>query len=81
MNMAVIRKAQKAFAGAAERLGVKDDDDVQKLVDEVRYEALSVFHELREDARDVPEMSIEEIDEEIKAARAEKRMRKCFVTR
>ena len=75
-----IQKAQKAFEGAAERLGVKNDDDVQKLVDDVRYEALSIFHELRKDARDVPEMSIEEIDAEIKAARAEKRMKLCPVT-
>ncbi len=30
-------KAQKAFAGVAEKLGVNDEDDVQKLVDEVRY--------------------------------------------
>ena len=33
-----LRKVQKAFVGAAEILGVKDDDDIQKLVDEVRYE-------------------------------------------
>ncbi len=32
-----LMKAQKAFAGVAEKLGVKDEDDVQKLVDEVRY--------------------------------------------
>ena len=32
-----IQKAQKAFEGAAERLGVKDDDDVMALVREVRY--------------------------------------------
>ena len=32
-----IRKAQNAFAGLAEKLGVKDEDDVQALVDEVRY--------------------------------------------
>lgn len=32
-----IRKAQVAFAGLAEKLGVKDEDDVQALVDEVRY--------------------------------------------
>lgn len=30
-------KAQKAFEGVAEKLGVTDEDDVQKLVDEVRY--------------------------------------------
>ncbi len=32
-----IRKAQKAFEGAAERLAVKNDDDVMALVREVRY--------------------------------------------
>lgn len=33
---AALKKAQEAFAGAAEELGVKDEDDVQALVDEVR---------------------------------------------
>jgi AbrB family looped-hinge helix DNA binding protein len=32
-----IRKAQAAFRGAAEALGVSDEDDVQALVNEVRY--------------------------------------------
>lgn len=32
-----IRKAQAAFSGAAEALGVQNEDDVQTLVDEVRY--------------------------------------------
>ncbi len=32
-----IPKAQAAFAGVAEELGVSDDDDIQALVDEVRY--------------------------------------------
>ena len=32
-----IHKAQIAFAGAAEALGVKSEDDIQALVDEVRY--------------------------------------------
>ena len=30
-------KAQKAFAGIAEQMGVYNEDDVQALVDEVRY--------------------------------------------
>jgi len=30
-------KVQNAMAGVAGRLGVSDEDDVQKLVDEVRY--------------------------------------------
>lgn len=32
-----IRKAQAAFTGVAEEIGVYNDDDVQSLVDEVRY--------------------------------------------
>lgn len=32
-----IRKAQAAFAGAAEDMGVSSEDDVQALVDELRY--------------------------------------------
>ena len=32
-----IRKAQAAFAGAAEALGVSGEEDIQALVDEVRY--------------------------------------------
>ena len=31
------RKAQAAFAGAAETMGVTSEDDIQALVDEVRY--------------------------------------------
>lgn len=36
-SAAAIKKAQAAFAGAAEVLGVSSEDDVQALVDEVRY--------------------------------------------
>lgn len=32
-----IRKAQAAFTGAAEAMGVYGEDDIQALVDEVRY--------------------------------------------
>ena len=32
-----IRKAQSAFSGAAEAMGISNEDDVQALVDEVRY--------------------------------------------
>ena len=32
-----IYKAQKAFEGVAEQMGVKNEDDVQALVNEVRY--------------------------------------------
>jgi AbrB family looped-hinge helix DNA binding protein len=32
-----IYKAQKAFEGVAEQMGVFDEDDVQELVNEVRY--------------------------------------------
>jgi antitoxin PrlF len=30
-------KAQKAFAGVAEKAGIEDEDQVQILIDEVRY--------------------------------------------
>lgn len=33
-----IRKAQAAFSGAAEAMGISNEDDIQALVDEVRYE-------------------------------------------
>lgn len=32
-----IRKAQKAFVGAAEAMNVSGEDDIQALVEEVRY--------------------------------------------
>ena len=32
-----LAKAQRAFAGVAEQLGIQNDDDVQALVNEVRY--------------------------------------------
>ena len=32
-----IRKAQSAFSGAAEDMGISSEEDVQALVDEVRY--------------------------------------------
>lgn len=36
-SMQALSKAQDAFAGLAEKLGVENEDDVQALVDEVRY--------------------------------------------
>ena len=36
-SAASIRKAQAAFAGAADALGVSGEDDIQALVDEARY--------------------------------------------
>ena len=36
-SAAAIRKAQVAFTGSAGQLGVKTEEDVQALVDEVRY--------------------------------------------
>ncbi|MGI5848876.1 MAG: AbrB/MazE/SpoVT family DNA-binding domain-containing protein [Christensenellales bacterium] len=36
-SASAILKAQSAFTGVAEKMGVKDDADVQALVDEVRY--------------------------------------------
>ena len=32
-----IYKAQSAFVGVAEKMGVENEDDVQVLVDEIRY--------------------------------------------
>ena len=80
-SVRAIMKAQEAFAGAAEILYVKNDNDVMALVNEVRCNdnnaqieaALSIFHELREKACDISDMTLEEINREIKAARAEKR--------
>lgn len=37
-NASALLKAQNAFSGVAERLGVSDEDDVQALVDSIRYE-------------------------------------------
>ena len=36
-SVAAIVRAQAAFAGAAKSFGVANDEDVQSLVDEVRY--------------------------------------------
>ena len=36
-SAAAIRKAQAAFAGVAEALGVSGEEDIQALVDEARY--------------------------------------------
>lgn len=36
-SAAAIRKAQAAFSGAADALGVSSEDDIQALVDEARY--------------------------------------------
>lgn len=36
-SVAALLEAQRAFAGGAEELGVDSEDDVQQLVDEVRY--------------------------------------------
>lgn len=36
-HTAAIRKAQEAFAGAAEAIGVSGEEDVQELVEEARY--------------------------------------------
>lgn len=41
----------------------------------IREEALSAFNELREQAKDIQEMSLDEINAEINASRTEKRMR------
>jgi AbrB family looped-hinge helix DNA binding protein len=36
-SAAAIRKAQAAFVGAAKAMGVSSEEDVQALIDEVRY--------------------------------------------
>lgn len=36
-SAAAIRKAQAAFVGAAEEMGISSEEDIQKLVEEVRY--------------------------------------------
>jgi antitoxin PrlF len=36
-SQAIIYNAQNAFAGVAEHLGVHNEEDVQELVNEVRY--------------------------------------------
>ncbi|MBQ6919966.1 MAG: hypothetical protein IJQ74_06505 [Synergistaceae bacterium] len=58
---------------------VKMRDESVYVENTARLEALSAFLELREQARDVPEMSIEEIDAEIKAARAERRKKSAVL--
>lgn len=41
-----------------------------------RREALNAFDEMRRQAADVPEMTLDEINEEIRAARAERKSRR-----
>ncbi len=36
-SISAIREAQAAYEGVAEEIGVKNEEDVQKLVDEVRH--------------------------------------------
>ncbi len=42
-----------------------------------REEALEAFEEMRRQAADVPEMSLDEINEEIRSSRAERKARKA----
>jgi DNA-damage-inducible protein J len=42
-----------------------------------RSEAIEAFEEMRKQAADVPEMSLEEINEEIRSARSERKSRKA----
>ena len=37
-SVSAIRKAQKAFKDVAKKIGIKNEQDVQDLVDEIRYE-------------------------------------------
>ena len=38
-NAAALKRAQKAFRGVAAEMGLRNDDDVQALIDEVRHDA------------------------------------------
>ena len=40
-SMDALREAQRAFAGEAERLGLKDDDDVMTMIKELREELIN----------------------------------------
>jgi antitoxin PrlF len=39
-SMDALREAQRAFAGEAERLGLKNDDDVMEMIKELREESV-----------------------------------------
>ena len=39
-SMDALREAQRAFAGEAERVGIKDDDDVMAMIKELREECV-----------------------------------------
>ena len=39
-SMDALREAQRAFAGEAERVGVKDDDDLMAMIKELREESV-----------------------------------------
>ncbi len=39
-SMDALREAQRAFAGEAERLGLRDDNDVMEMLKEIREESL-----------------------------------------
>ena len=39
-SMDALREAQRAFAGEAERLGLKNDDDVMDMIKEFREESM-----------------------------------------
>ena len=38
-SAAALKRAQKAFRGVAAEMGLRNDDDVQALIDEVRHDA------------------------------------------
>ena len=38
-SAAALERAQKAFRGVAAEMGLRNDDDVQALIDEVRHDA------------------------------------------
>lgn len=40
-SMDALREAQRAFAGEAERVGLKDDEDVMAMIKELREESVA----------------------------------------
>ena len=43
-SLAALRQAQEAFAGEAERMGLRDEEDVARMLDEFRQERYDARH-------------------------------------
>ncbi|MDR0804952.1 MAG: AbrB/MazE/SpoVT family DNA-binding domain-containing protein [Oscillospiraceae bacterium] len=50
--MAALKKVQEAFAGETERLGLKDEDDLFAMLDEIRQEVFEEWKERSEQYED-----------------------------